>query len=81
MDKPKIMSNGRPVCGKQILYMLHINGGRMKRGDIRKKLNKMGYGDYCIYEAYCSLKRQNKIEFEGPSHSPNQVVILSLEEQ
>lgn len=80
IEKPKLRSNGRPVCSEQILYILQEAGGKMMRADIRTQLVEMGYGSYCILEAYTRLERQNKIYYEGSSHSRHQMVLLAEQE-
>lgn len=77
LEEPKKRANGRPVCSMQILYLIQEAGGEMKRSEIRKELVKMGYGNHCILEAYTRLERQNRIKYEGSSHSSKQIVLLA----
>jgi len=80
IKRPKKMSNGLPRCNEEILYLLWQNNGVMTRKEVRDTLLKMGYGKYCIYEAFRRVAWREEVEFIGGGTSPNQKLVLKVGE-
>ena len=79
MEKPRKQANGLPKCNLQMLYMLDKAGGSMERGILREQLYQMGYGKYCVYEAFRRLEWQEAIGFIGSGKSKHQIVYKKKE--
>ena len=76
MEEPKKHSNGLPFCNLEILYLLEKADGLMERKPLREQLIGMGYGNYCVYEAFRRLEWQGKIGFIGSGNSKSQKIYL-----
>lgn len=76
MEEPKKRSNGLPLCNLEMLYLLEKTGGSMERKPLREQLMQMGYGKYCVYEAFRRLEWQGIIGFIGSGNSKSQKVYI-----
>jgi hypothetical protein len=60
-----------PLCNLEILYLLEKARRTMERLPLREQLLQIGYGNYCVCEAFRRLEWQGEIGFVGSENSKN----------